>query len=656
VLKGALLLDAAMSVQDAVRRLAQHGYWLDPDHPAARSWLQEYVDQIAALLSGGGEAPGDSSSTGTGGQAGASATDVRAAVPTLEDAARVLARPAEGQWAAVRRQDGITIFWYAFRVTDLLQIFSCEPAERTVREALDFHEYTSTRSIQVENLPSSGPQLQIVLHGQDLVGVKEPEGEIDLSDLGFDQLRGGVTRSRVHVEDKDINRAFLPGLGDAGVAVRGFPFLAAPEKVTVGVEFELEIGISDAPATGVATAGPLELRAPRGTTTIPIEVQVVADGFSAPTGWRGTLEVAVADPTKARVKIPLIPLPQQEAVRLTVLSVQFIVGGVARGAASRNIVVEATAGIAPPADGRGVSWLDAAQTSPPVILDPSPCVPDIELDIAKPDNTVTRGHYLCVVRNSHGVTVSDGNAVSIDLGEDAATFAKGLIDKIRQFGGQPLVATLLDGIAKQIAGKLPQEFFNVLRAVAAMVTDRPITLQLNSAEPYVPWELAAVDPPLDPARPKFLGTGEVDPGRPGYRVSASARPRCPRDGGHGRHVQGGNRSAPTAAGDRGSQNLDAVLRGHPGCSAGLHAGEFPGSARSVAQLQFQSDRRRGVRAFCWTRRSRPEPAGRCSDLPERRQTDITRILPSLHPRETICPVPVPKRLHGGHGRADARRR
>src|SRR6185503_14197992 len=52
--------------------------------------------------------------------------------------------------------------------------------------------------------------------------------------------------------------------------------------------------------------------------------------------------------------------------------------------------------------------------------------------------------------------------------------------------------------------KLPQEFWQMLRAVAAKVSGRPVTLQVNSAEPYVPWELALVDPPLDATRPKLL--------------------------------------------------------------------------------------------------------------------------------------------------------
>jgi len=488
-----------MSVHAAARRLAQHGFWIDPEQPAVRSWLEEYVARIVASLAG--TAQPLASNRESGGDTATSSTDVPAAIPTFEEAARLLARSAENQWAAVRRQDGVTIFWYACRITELLEVFSRVAPEQTVRESLDLHEYTSTRAIQAEALSSSGPQLQVVLHGHDLVGVKEPEGPADVLD---GTLRGGVTF--------DLEEPLVPAEHGAekaaGVEVCGFPFLDAPQKVTVGVRFDLEIGLSKTPVVGVASTGPLVLHAPAGTTTIPVEVQVVAEGFSAPEGWRSKLEVAVADPTKARVKIPLIALSQAERVRLASLSVHFVVDGVARGAALRNIVVEAKAGIAPLPDSRGVSWLAAAGPPPVIGLDPTPFVPDIELDIGKPDGNVTRGRYKCVMRNAHGVPVPD-EAPTIDLGEDAGTFAKTLIDQVRQYSGDPLVALMLEGIAGQIAGKLPGEFWDVLRGVAGKVTDRPIILQLNSAEPYVPWELAWVEPALDPARPNFLGAQVV---------------------------------------------------------------------------------------------------------------------------------------------------
>jgi CHAT domain-containing protein len=52
---------------------------------------------------------------------------------------------------------------------------------------------------------------------------------------------------------------------------------------------------------------------------------------------------------------------------------------------------------------------------------------------------------------------------------------------------------------------LPAQFWAVLQEVAKRVTGRAVTFQLNSADAYVPWELARVANPIDPASPLFLG-------------------------------------------------------------------------------------------------------------------------------------------------------
>jgi hypothetical protein len=280
--------------------------------------------------------------------------------------------------------------------------------------------------------------------------------------------------------------------------------------VQVGVKFELEIGLSETPAADVVTTGPIVVRAPAGETKVNVEVQVIADGFAAPQGWRHMLALSVAEPTKSRIKVDLVPLPQTDPVRLSELSVHFIIGGVNRGAASRNVVVETIAGTAPPPDNRGTSWLDdeAGQSRPIITLDSTPFIPDIELDIVKADGSVVRGNYRCAIRNAHHVPVPQ-EPPTIDLGDDAKTFAKTLIDEVSLNSRDSLVANLLDGVAARIAGKLPQEFWDVLQGVAAQVKDRPVTLQLNSSEPFVPWELAAVDPLIDPSRPEFLGAQVV---------------------------------------------------------------------------------------------------------------------------------------------------
>ena len=114
VVRGALLLDAGMSVQAAVRRLAQHGFWIDPDQPPVRSWLEEYVARITGLVSRVGIARPDAWNCGNSRDGATSTADRENRAPTVEEAARLLARPLDDQWALVRRVSiafAVVRFW-----------------------------------------------------------------------------------------------------------------------------------------------------------------------------------------------------------------------------------------------------------------------------------------------------------------------------------------------------------------------------------------------------------------------------------------------------------------------------------------------------------------------------------------------------------------
>jgi hypothetical protein len=488
-MKDAILLDAGMTVGAALRRLAQHGYWTHPNSLEARSWLEEYVANINELAASADRARTD--------QLGSEGGSAPATGLTFEKAVRLNARAQDGQWTAIRRQDGVTIFWYARLVRDVLGILSKVKPDTIVCVALDLHETTATPPVQIADLPGSDVELAVVLHGNDLVGVQEFTSHyVELHTRGFKDLVRAARQAKGPFAASSVDEA-------AGPTVRAFPFLQAPEKVAVGVGFDLEIGLSDTPVVGVTSTGELVLHVFDGATMIPVEVQVVADGFDAPEGWRRKLDVFVSEPAKARAKVALIPLPQNDTVRLTSIWVHFVVGGVACGVASRNVVVESEPGIARPPDLRGISWVGAEGPHTSITIGEASRLPDIELDIGKPDGNAARGSYRCVIRNAHGVPVPDG-PLPIELGEDANTFAKSLIDQVRQWSGDNLIANLLNSVGKTVAGRLPPEFWTVLQAVAALVKHRPVTFQLNSAEPYVPWELAVVEPPIDPARPKFL--------------------------------------------------------------------------------------------------------------------------------------------------------
>ena len=71
------------------------------------------------------------------------------------------------------------------------------------------------------------------------------------------------------------------------------------------------------------------------------------------------------------------------------------------------------------------------------------------------------------------------------------------------------------GVGKEIADKLPDTFWPKLAEVWSKVRESggatPDVLLLTD-DPYVPWELAWLDTPLDPDLPHFLGA-QVNIGR-----------------------------------------------------------------------------------------------------------------------------------------------
>lgn len=521
-----LILDAAMTGAEAIRRLARHGYWSDPDSPEVREWLEAYAARMRRLAAKQGEAPRERSVEASG--------RPNPATMTAADAARFLQRAVDdGAWVAVRRQDGVTLFWYARLVKDVLQKLEQYPHDWPMVDILELHEYESEPTIQDTELHPDERIEGIVLRGGTPVAIGDGAPYPMIDD------RKGATRGGGAEEYSDEDRSAPPvprapspssweetepedeetgsGTGDReeeesadAVEVRAHPHLDAPRKVAVGDPFTLTVGLADRLAEEVQSTGPIVFRAPAGST-VPVDVQVVAEGFDAPDGWRSTLAVAVDDPTAARVSFRLVAQLQDDPVRLTSLLVHFSVDGVVRGSAARHIIVEQHAGDAPPPDDRGVFWLDAEPPLSALAFRSASEGPDMEVDIAKPDGNAAKGNYRCILRNAHGVPGPD-EPIAIELGDDAQTFAKAHIDQVRQWSGDDLVDNLLESIGATVAEKLPPAFWSMLRAVADKVDDRPLSLQLNSAEPYVPWELALMDPPLDPARPAYLAA-QVSMGR-----------------------------------------------------------------------------------------------------------------------------------------------
>ncbi|MGZ8610968.1 MAG: CHAT domain-containing protein [Actinomycetota bacterium] len=320
-------------------------------------------------------------------------------------------------------------------------------------------------------------------------------------------------------------------VGSAGAPAAGAPAAGAPERdpprsayalltcpgvVVAGSAFDLLVGLSETPTPGVP-GGPM-VRPASSVGPYTLSVQVVADGFSlldASGRWRRELRVT-ADAPYPSIALRLRAEPQPQPIATRGIRAIFSVDRQTIGMAVRSVAIAASP--------------ELARTA--LELPPEGGV-DIEVPAqpAAPDLTV---------RIVHGVSESDGRLlwtfetrdpaidlpdgpVGGDIGEHPGAFARQLIDQIAGHEGQPGLYQYVMGIANTVTDEVPQEFWDVLRAVAARNGGRPPTILFLSEEPFVPWELAVVDPPLDPALPPFLSAQACV----GRWVLARRRPKLP---------------------------------------------------------------------------------------------------------------------------------
>jgi hypothetical protein len=291
----------------------------------------------------------------------------------------------------------------------------------------------------------------------------------------------------------------------AGVRLTGHAFVEAPGAVREEDSIDVTIGLAAAPTAGVE-GGPMSIELEAGTTKVTLDVQVAASGFSAPAGWRRTLDIEVANPYAARctVKLTALRLPQDEDDPcVSFLTVHYSYKGVPCGVATRRIAIQRRTGTRPAA-----VPAEAATVTSPVTVDAAAVAqrPDIVMRIVPRDDTDS-GRYLLTFDPTPGLTLP-AEPIPLALGKDPASFARGFINEVTGNEGQPSLDAALRGQGVHVADKIPAVAWQALRdAWTSMhdATGRVPTLLLMSAEAHVPWELARFPEPVpDKTRPPFL--------------------------------------------------------------------------------------------------------------------------------------------------------
>lgn len=482
------------------------------------------------------------------------------------------------EWVAVRRTEGLVVFWYAFDTQYVLEHLQHHNDTVSVKDALGLHEYAAAPVGNIGAIISAPVGTNtVILDGSQFIGVKPahtpsdpdlsafPNSETILTERPKDLLATppastasqkpsspgprrtarrrrsfGAARSAggdpdalsVHASaEAEPSAGTIPvGASPAertSAAFTAFPRLDAPATVAPREQFTITIGLAPQLQAGTA-GGPLTIDLPATAARFTLDILIVTDVFNMPTGGRYRLDVDRADPYVNSITVPLVAPDSVDDPLLTTVSVIYFFEQVPCGTTARRISV-IPAGTQPFSDTHGTGTLWTSGDEPSGVVTVRPGVPEVDLTvmISKPDGNPASGQFVWTFQSPHGVELP-AEPVSRNLGMDARELGTHIIEGIQNSEAQDMVALEIGGLGRDIADRMPTEFWQLLRAVAKVVKTatpgRPPTVLFLTAEAHVPWELALVDPPLDAGTPPYLGC-QTDMGR--WPLSDSGTPPLP---------------------------------------------------------------------------------------------------------------------------------
>ena len=321
-------------------------------------------------------------------------------------------------------------------------------------------------------------------------------------------MAGDIEGTRAAAEeDADFDDADTPDTPDAADGAdgadgggtptyRAYGLLDCKELVLVEETFPLRFGLSETQAAGVA-GPPIEV--PRPETKYDLQVQLFADGFDLGAGesWHQVLKVSRDElfPTEV-VHLTARNLPDKMADRT--ITATFSIGGETLGVAVRQVRVtkdEAAVVVPAGAPARASGTNITAPTGEPKA--------HVTITIAKGlgDGVLQWG----IVSDIPGVRLPADEPTKTDIGKEPKTFALEIIKELLQLGGDPGLFQLLGGIGDTVHDEVPTAVQEALSIAAAAVAPDRLQVLILTEEPFIPWELAALDTPFDPDAPNFLG-------------------------------------------------------------------------------------------------------------------------------------------------------
>ncbi|KFF99109.1 hypothetical protein IQ62_20670 [Streptomyces scabiei] len=263
--------------------------------------------------------------------------------------------------------------------------------------------------------------------------------------------------------------------------------------------FELRVGLAPLPTPEVVQPAPLTVPADAFT----LDVSVLAHGFAVVGEDPLTVRMRAGpdDPYPYRMlRLRAVDDPSLAAER--VITAVYAVAGSVVGVAHRTVWVGEAPG-EPAGDelrmqAAGGVWVLPEEAD-------AGTRPDLEIVVAPGNDSEGRQHCW-LYRSPHpGVGACDKPLVTTLGGE--ADWARSVMRGVQERKDAYDLAHYLKGVGREVSGAVPQEVWVALRAAGEGAG--PPSVLLATWDPYVPWELALLSDPLDPAAPAHLGAQAV---------------------------------------------------------------------------------------------------------------------------------------------------
>ncbi|MGW7404858.1 CHAT domain-containing protein [Streptomyces sp. NPDC054833] len=281
-----------------------------------------------------------------------------------------------------------------------------------------------------------------------------------------------------------------PGSGSPSECC-GFPRIDAPGEVVAEWPFHVVVGLSPE-IIGSVSGG--AVRGADSRCPLTVTVQTIADGFTLVDGDSWVADLRVTETERYPLHVLKVRAdPDGRPVRAGMLQVVYSIDGEVVGMGYRSIAVVKDPRML------GESPDTADGTSRALLLPRGDEPADLTVTIVRADRP---GRFLFSYMSPH--VRWPGLQEQCDVGADAPDYAFSVISRMADRQKRPDLMAFMTGLGREITDVMPTGLWTVLDAVAEAVSPRVPAVLIQSAEAYMPWELAVLPKPLSGDAPDTL--------------------------------------------------------------------------------------------------------------------------------------------------------